>query len=71
MLTRTRIDETAERAGTELGARAPLAVTRAAVDAVVTGGHRRSLTDPGRVADSPLGAERRERRPPHPRAEVI
>jgi acyl dehydratase len=57
MLTMTRIDELAERAGTELGTSDWVAVTQDAVDAsaAATGDHQWIHTDPARAADSPFG----------------
>ena len=57
MLTMTRIDELAERAGTELGASDWVAVSQEAVDAfaAATGDHQWIHTDPERAADSPFG----------------
>ena len=57
MLTMTRIDELAERAGTELGASDWVPVTQEAVDAfaAATGDHQWIHTDPERAADSPFG----------------
>jgi acyl dehydratase len=56
MLT-TRIDERAERAGTELGTSDWVAVTQEAVDAfaAATGDHQWIHTVPERAADSPFG----------------
>jgi acyl dehydratase len=56
MLT-TRIDELAERAGTELGTSDWVAVTQEAVDAfaAATGDHQWIHTVPERAADSPFG----------------
>ena len=56
MLT-TRIDELAERAGTELGTSDWVAVTQEAVNAfaAATGDHQWIHTVPERAADSPFG----------------